>query len=219
MREEAAGVPGRVEHDGARDLHLPHGGFPPVAGVPIGGVERHRQLGEPPLHEHVDGARTEPVADVLQRCRILAGGEPVGQLGEAETRLRGLAVGPFVAVEPDLARVGEVGAQLDERRTDVGVPQVEVVAGDPPVGLVERPARGARRRLALHSGPHPLELLRHPDRGHSRGAGGGLPTQVRGHHRELVIVLAERDPRDVVHLGEVGHRVAEPLPQLVEQRR
>jgi hypothetical protein len=38
--EEAAGMPGRVEHDGAGDLDLAHGGLPPVAGVTVGVGQR-----------------------------------------------------------------------------------------------------------------------------------------------------------------------------------
>jgi hypothetical protein len=38
-----------------------------------------------------------------------------------------LAFGPLVSVDPDLGGVGEVGADLDERRPEVVVPEVEVV--------------------------------------------------------------------------------------------
>jgi hypothetical protein len=90
--EEAAGMPGRVEHDGAGDLDLAHGGLPPVAGVTVGVGERQGQPSQPALDEYADGAGTEPVADELQRVWILAGGEPVGELGEADTSLGGLAL-------------------------------------------------------------------------------------------------------------------------------
>ena len=49
--------------------------------------------------------------------------------------LVGLALGSLVPVEPDLGRVGEVVADVDERRAEVDVPEVEVVAGHPPVGF------------------------------------------------------------------------------------
>jgi hypothetical protein len=71
----------------------------------------------------------------------------------------------------------------------------------------------------LGGGPDPLEFLRHPDRGHPGSSGGGLAVQVGSHHRELVVVLAELHPRDVVGLGVGGDRPAEALPDLVEQRR
>jgi hypothetical protein len=58
----------------------------------IGGAERQRQPVQPPLGEHVDRARPEPVADHLQRGRVLAGGEPVGQRGEPEPGLPGLTL-------------------------------------------------------------------------------------------------------------------------------
>ena len=60
-----------------------------------------------------------------------------------------MAFGPLVAVDPDLGRVGEPGAHLDEGGAEVGVPQVEVVAGHPAVGLGERPRGCAGSGLAL----------------------------------------------------------------------
>ena len=71
-------------------------------------TEGRRQAVQPVLDEHVDRAGGEPVADLLQRGRVGAGGEPVGQFGEAEPDLGGLAFGPLVTVDPDLSRAGEV---------------------------------------------------------------------------------------------------------------
>jgi hypothetical protein len=64
--EEAAGVAGRVEHDGAGDLDLAHRALPPVAAIPVRRAQRQRQTSKPTLHEHVDGGRPEPVADRLE---------------------------------------------------------------------------------------------------------------------------------------------------------
>src|SRR3974390_945489 len=76
--EEGPGTAGSVEDDGAGDLDLAHGQFPPVAVVLVGMPEGHGQAVQPSLGEHLDGARLEPVADGLQRGRVVAGGEPVG---------------------------------------------------------------------------------------------------------------------------------------------
>jgi len=92
--EEAAGVAGCVEHDGAGDLDLAHRALPPVAGVPIRLAQRQRQAGQPALDEDVDRAGPEPVADRLEHGGVGAGGEPVGQLAEGQPGLGGLAFGP-----------------------------------------------------------------------------------------------------------------------------
>jgi hypothetical protein len=209
----------RVEDDSAGDLHLPHRDLPPVPRVVILRPERQRQPVQPPLHEHVDRPGPEPVTDPLQRGRVIAGSEPVGQRGELEPGLVGLPLDPLVPVKPDLGRIGEPGADLNECRAEVPVPQVEVVAGHPPVSLVERPPRCPGRGLALRRGPHPLELLGHADRRHPGPAGARLAGQVRLHDLELGLVLIELDPRDVVGIGERDHRPAEPVPHLPEQRR
>ena len=99
------------------------------------------------------------------------------------------------------------------------VPQVEVVAGHPPVGLEERPPRRPGGGLALRGGPHPLELLGHADRRHPGPPGRCLPGQVRLHHLQLGLVLTELDPRDVIGIGKGDHRLAEPVAHLPEQRR
>jgi hypothetical protein len=67
--EEAAGMSGRVEDDGAGDLDLAHGAFPPVASVTVGAGQWKGEAGQPPFDEEVDGAGAEPVADGLQRGR------------------------------------------------------------------------------------------------------------------------------------------------------
>ena len=195
--EEPAGPPRCVEHQGARHLHLSHRQLPPIAGGAVVLGQRQRQDRPPALGEHLDRARAEPVADRLQRGRISAGSEPVGQLGEPDPGLGRLPLGPLVTVDPDLHRVRKIGAHLDERRPETVVPNVEVVTGHPPLGHRKRePHRVAP--LFLGGGEHRRELLRHPDRGHPRPAGRRLPGQIRPHHLDLAVVLAEPHHRDVV---------------------
>jgi hypothetical protein len=91
--------------------------------------------------------RAEAITDPLEPGRFTTCGEPVGELAEVETRSAGLALGPLVAVDPDLARIGEVATDLDEAVTEVGVVDVEIVRADPPIGLVE--AERGRPAVAL----------------------------------------------------------------------
>lgn len=97
---------------------------------------------------------------------------------------------------------------------------VEVVAGDAPVGLVE----GERRRAGTVLGPvmgaeHRLELLGHPDRHHPSTVGALGAGQMRAHHVGLAGVLGEAHHRDVLAFGEAGDRRAEPVTDLLEDRR
>ena len=122
-------------------------------------------------------------------------------------------------VDPDLGRVGEVGADLDERAAGVLIPQVEVIAGHPAVGLGEGVLRDGGPGIALAGGPDPLELLGDAGRGHPGPPGGRLRLQVRLHHVDLAVALAEPHPRDPVRAGVGLHRPAEPRPDVLHQRR
>jgi hypothetical protein len=76
--EERPGPAGRVEHQRAGHLDLAHGDHLPVPGPLVGQAEGQREAVQPPLGEHLDGARLQPVADLLQSGRVLAGREPAG---------------------------------------------------------------------------------------------------------------------------------------------
>ena len=65
-----------------------------VAGGAILAGERMRQDGQPLAQQGVDLLGSEPVADGLQRHRILDRGEPVVQRLERDAGLGGLALGP-----------------------------------------------------------------------------------------------------------------------------
>src|SRR4051812_36638189 len=68
---------------------------------------------------------------------------------------------------PDLDRPRTVGADLDERRTEIGVPEIKVVDRDAAVLLVEGELRRLGRvGVALAGGEYPLRVLRDPDRRH-----------------------------------------------------
>ena len=138
-----------VEHLGQRELGLQDRQVVAVAGGPIGGGERVRQDGQPLTQQRVDLAGPELVADRLHRRRVVDSGEPVVQGGEPDPRLRGLAFGPLVAVEAQLGVVGEVGAELQEERAEVGVHAVEVEVVDQPGGLARSTGRNRRWRRGV----------------------------------------------------------------------
>src|SRR6266699_3942645 len=187
---------------------------------PVGLSERHRDACHPPVEERLYVTRAEPVADGLQPGRVGAGREAVGQLGEADPGACRCPLGMLMAVQPDLDRVGEVRADLDEPRPPPLVPDIEVVAGHAALGLGEGELRGPGRvGVALARIPHQLELLRPADRHHPGPLSlGGVP-QVALHDVDLADALLELDDRDVVHLGVPCHRLAEASADLLEHRR
>jgi hypothetical protein len=128
--KEAARAARIVEHQCAADLDLAHRELPPVAGGAIFARERRRQLGDPAVEESLHVLGAEAVADRLQHAGLITGGEAVRERAIFHAGVLGLALGPFVPVDPDLRRVREVGADLDKARTEVGVEHVEVVDAD-----------------------------------------------------------------------------------------
>ena len=218
--EERAGADVGAEDQGAGGLDLPHRQLPPEPGAAVSGGERERELGHPPLEPHLHGARAEAVADLLQRGRVIAGRESVGQLGEADPGGQRLTLGPLMPVHPHFERIGEVGADLDEPGPHPGVPDVDVEHRYPPLLLGEGELRAAARAgVVLACRPHPLELLGAPDHRHLRvpRRGGGI--QVRGHHIGLAFPRLEPDHRDAAGLRPVAHVLAEFRPDRLEQRR
>jgi hypothetical protein len=99
------------------------------------------------------------------------------------------------------------------------IPQVEVVERDPAVLLDGELGRLARVGVPLPGRPHDLRLLRHPDRGHLRPAGGGGPLQIWPHHLGVAVSGLELDHRDVIRGSERAHRPPERIPDLAQHRR
>ena len=106
-------------------------------------TQRSGNYRHPAIEEGLDLLWAQAVADGPETGGVVTGGEAVGECGEGETFGAGLTLGPLVAVEPDLGRVGKVGAELDEARAELDAPDVEVVDGDPAVRLAEAEVNGA----------------------------------------------------------------------------
>ena len=125
-----------------------------------------------------------------------------------------------MAVDPDFHRPGAVRADLDERRPEPGVPQVEVEHRDPAVLLIEGELRAPGRvGVTLAGDEHPLHLLGHPDRRDLRAACLRGPFQVGAHHLDLAVGGLQRHHRDVVGFSEGGDPAAEGVPDLLQARR
>jgi hypothetical protein len=165
-------------------------------------------------------AGAEAVADPLQQGRVIAGGEAVGQLGEAQAELAGLLLGPLMPVHPRLDGIGEVGADLDEPWAHLGVEDVHVEHRDPALLLGEGELRApARVGVAPAGRPHQLELLRAAHRYYPRPSSGRSGLQAGSHQIGLALPGLEADHRDATSLRPVLDAAAKLLPDRLEQRR
>ena len=166
----------------------------------------------------VPGPRRSQIA--CSAAGIVGGGEPVGQFGELQPGPGRLTFGPFVSVDPHLDWPRTVGADLDERRTEIGVPEVEVVDRDPAVLLVEGELRRLGRvGVALAGDEHPLRLLRHPDRGDLRTPLTRSRIQISTHHFDVAVGGFQPHHRNVVGIGVGGDRAAKRIADLLQARR
>jgi hypothetical protein len=86
--EEGPGITRLGEDDRAGYLDLSHRALPPVPSLLVGRPERQREPVQPPLEEHLDGARLQHVADPLQQPGILAGREAFDSSVKATPSLR-----------------------------------------------------------------------------------------------------------------------------------
>src|SRR3954471_13849858 len=80
----------------------------------------------PPPKEAVHRPRPEPVANLLQGFGVVARAEPIVERLEADPALVALAFGPLVTVEVDPNRPRRVSVGLNERRTPLRIPDVEI---------------------------------------------------------------------------------------------
>jgi hypothetical protein len=99
--------------------------YPAARSAAVKGREDLQPLAE----QSVDLGWGQPVTDPLQPRRVagvVQPGEPVVQGGEPDPGLGGLTFGVLVAVDTQPGVVGEVGAELEEERTEVGVEAVQV---------------------------------------------------------------------------------------------
>ena len=136
-------------------------------------------------------------------AEVVDRGERVVHRGEPDPGLGGLALGPVVPVEAQLGVVGEVGAELDEERAEVGVEAVEVEVVDHPGGLHD-PRIGhpsALRRFSVRNSVV-FSCARPMNTTPSSPAVNGLELLV--HHVVLALTLDEVDPRDVVRPWRSG---------------
>ena len=177
------------------------------------------QAGQPLTQQRVDLLRSQSVADRLHRGEVIDRGERVVQSRMPDAGVGGLPLGPLVPVDTQPGVVGEVGAELEEERPEVGVHGIDVEVVDQPGGL-DDPRISPTLDVAALLGPkqHRL-LLRAPDEQHPFSAPGGLELgQVLVHHVVLALALDEVHPRHTLVGGETMDRGTERVGHLGQRR-
>jgi hypothetical protein len=129
-----------------------------------------------------------------------------------------------VPVEPDLGRIREVGADLDEARPEVGVADVEVVDADAALLAEELKAHRLRLGGAVAGADDPLELLAGDDRHDPEAPLALCGLQIGPHVVELAVIptrairLFQVQDRDPLVVGEALDVAAEAVADRPQQR-
>ena len=206
-----------VEHLGQGELGLQDGEVVGVAGRGVLLGERVGQPTQPLAQQRVDVLWAEGVADGLQRGQVVDRGEAIVQRGEIDAGLGGLALGPVVAIQAQPGIIGEIRAELEEERAEVGVDAVEVEVVDQRGGPHQpRVGRPGDRVVPPLGAPHRGLLLPATDEEHPLGA-GKRGQVARG---DVVLALPRREMHQIKVVGfhEMVHIGHEPLGHRVHQR-
>ena len=199
---------------------LVHAELPPVASQAIGARERARDADDPVVEERLQFGRSELISDSLQPGWVVTARKAVGEFGEVEALGSRLTFGPVVAVDPQLQRIREITADLDEAQAKVWVEDVEVVHRHAAIGLVEAELWSVCLGSSAVSHEHFLDLLSDDD-GHDPRLGRFV--DIVAHAIDLAVIPArpirrvQVKQRDGINLGEAADGVAETITNPLEQ--
>jgi len=126
-----------VEDLGKADFELEDGEVMVITCPSVFGGKWLRQHRHPAAEEGLDVVGTELVADILHTGSIGGIEQAVIQAGKGDAPFLKLALDPLVAVEPDPAGKGGIGAELDKRGAKVPVENIEVVVVNTDAGTGE----------------------------------------------------------------------------------
>ena len=189
-----------------------------IARFAVGRRVRVGEPGEPLAGEGVDPRGREAIARGLGPARGGATEQPVVEGLEGYAGPGELLLHVLMPVQTELARVGEVGAELHEERAEVAIDAVEVEVRDhgrgphePRVGLpgLRVPAllRAQDRRLLLRPADEDDPLVT------------GKARAVRRRDGLLALARMEGDQRNALGLDERGDGRAKPLADGLHRRR
>jgi len=128
--EEVAALHRTIEDLGQTDFELADGEAVVVPGRAFLGGHRPRQAMRPAVEEGLDVGRPERIAGSLQGGGVGARKEPIVEALEANAIAAEALLHPLMAVETELHRIREIGADLEKGGPPVTVLDVEVVMID-----------------------------------------------------------------------------------------
>jgi hypothetical protein len=140
---------------------------------------------------------------LLESGRVVAGEKAIVQALKADALAQQLLLDPLVAVQAQLDRVGQVGADFEERRAPVAVLDVVIQMVDIDRLAGELKADGSRGGGTLRALERGAPLLGHPDEDHPLLA--RLPPP---HLRGDPILALEAHPGNALLLDELLHLTA-----------
>ena len=142
LLEKLPPMPRAIPNLSERKLRLQHREPVAIAGLSVGHRIGVRQRCEPFAEKSLDLLFIETLGDALRRRRVPATQEPVVERFEFDAARGQLLVEILVPLDAELARIGKVGAELDEEGSKVFVHAVKIIVVNHGRGVVD-PRDGA----------------------------------------------------------------------------
>ena len=217
LLEKLPPMPRAIPNLSEGKLRLQHRKPITKAGLSVGRWIGVRQRCEPFAEKSLDLLFIETLGEALRRRRVRATQEPVVECFEFDAARGQLPVEILVSVDAELARIGKVGAELDEEGSEVFVHAVKIIVVNHGCGVVDpRDAALAFPEAFADGARHASLLLGDADKDDALGR---LElAQALLHNIVFAHPFLKTDDRDAVALGKVEHLVGEtprswpPLP-------
>ena len=210
--EKLPPVPRVIPNLSERKLRLQHREPVAIAGLSVGHRIGVRQRCEPFAEKSLDLPFIESLRDALRRRRVPTAQEPVVERFEFDAPPGQLPLEILVPVEAELARVGKVGAELDEEGSEVFVHAVKIIVVYHGRGVVNPRDGAPALPEALADGARHASLLLGDADKEDTLPRFELP-QPLVHDIVFAHPFLKADNRGRLSLHEVEHLAAKPFAQ------